>query len=194
MAPSPTLRPAPEPPEREALPASKDKKLKASRDPNIPHPGRTFHNGQWKTPEQIKRDHESAKKYRENNAERIREKKRADYQKNPEPAKARAKAYNQNNPELVRERARKHYLKNYDRIREKHRKYYFENREKLLEGYREKYHRQTWDMRARETLRKRRSQAVHRGRDESKLDPRFANHIQASIDVNQILEGVMGSG
>lgn len=43
-------------------------------------------------------------------------------------------------------------------------------------------------------LKSRRAHAARRGRDASKIDPLFANHIEASIDVNKILEGVMGNG
>jgi hypothetical protein len=41
------------PPEREALLASKGKRLRPSVDPNIPQAGRVFYSGQWRTPEQI---------------------------------------------------------------------------------------------------------------------------------------------
>jgi len=57
---------------------------------------------------------------------------------------------------------------------------------------RKSYWNHTGHQRAKILMGQRRRKAVARGRDESKIDPRFANHISKSIDIAAILEGVMG--
>ena len=86
---------------------------------------------------------EYARKYREKNPEKLRERQREYYAKNAEKVRERQREYYAKNAEKAREkkreRQREYYAKNAEKLREKKREYREKNREKILQSKREYY-------------------------------------------------------
>jgi hypothetical protein len=73
------------------------------------------------------------KKYREDNKELIRQKKKEDREKNKEKVATRSKIYREENKERIKEKKKRDYEKNGEKMRKQKRQNYRENKEKFKE-------------------------------------------------------------
>ncbi len=73
------------------------------------------------------------KKYRENNVEKIKERKKQYYEKNKEHCNEKSKQYYENNNEKFKEHMKQYYENNKENLKEQKKQYYENNKEKLKE-------------------------------------------------------------
>ena len=77
------------------------------------------------------------RRYREENRDKVRERKRRYYEENRDKIAERARRYREENRDKVEERKRSWYEANRDKVRERRRRYYEENRDKARERSRQ---------------------------------------------------------
>jgi hypothetical protein len=138
-------------------------------------------------------------KYRQENIERIKKKKREYYQKNKEKIKAKLKKFREENKERLKE-IRKIYFdqrkdikreydkiyrkKNIKRIKERHKKYYYANKEKIIKRNEEYCKKNS------EKIKQRKSEYYQKNKDQKRkydkiyCEKRYKNDLNYKIRKN----------
>lgn len=103
---------------------------------------------------------EYSKKYREENADKERERRHKYYEENTDKIKKRYKKYCEENADKIKETDKKYYEENVDKIKETHKKYREENKDKINERQRKYYeehkeHKKEYNKKYRELCKQR---------------------------------------